>query len=486
MAVVTVQTRTLGREIPRDFIGYSVEVSTGGQGISASERVKSDSSPGGATEQFVYGLGHPDAPNSGYFQFMKNLGPGILRLGGNSQDNVCWDPAHAPHPEGCDGVLTAPDFALYSKAAAASGWKLIVGLNLKQNSAAWALSEVTRGVSREIPPDQILGLEIGNEPDLFSRTPYRPKTYSAADSVKESVEYLHAFQSNPVAKAYAVMGPATCCDWRNPRDLGIFIDGVGPLTLKLATVHNYPLTTCGNTTVTIEQLLAPGLMDSYNRMVQPLVAEADAHDVPIAMAETNSASCGGMPGVSNALASAVWGLDYMFTTAQDGFTMMGFHSSYRVTGSFYNPVITYGQEDASHQWRYHNVAQPIYYGMYLFARHASGNHLLASSIQSSSNIRAYAVTRCATCKVKVFVINKDLRAAGPVRVQVEGRKGQASLLMLDAPSLSSRAGDVHLGGSQFDSQGNLPLPKTSSLQADTQGDYTFTLPNASAALLTVP
>lgn len=486
VAVVTVQTRVLGRQIPRDFAGFSLEVSTAGQGIGAFKPDGAASAATPAAEQEVYAMGRPDAPNTGYFQFMRNLGPGVLRLGGNSQDNSCWDPAHSPYPKACEGVLTATDLALFSKAAESSGWKLILGLNLKQNSAAWALEELTQGVNREIKPDELMAVEIGNEPDLFSRTPYRPKTYSPAEHLKEFAAYANAFQANAAARRYAVAGPATCCSWRNGSGLGIFLRGATVPSLKLVTVHNYSATTCNGRTVTAAQLLAPSLMERYNREVQPLAAAARERGLPIAMAETNSASCGGMPGVSNSFAATVWALDYMLATAGDGFRLINFHSSYRPGGSSYNPVDTYASRNASGQWQYRNVAQPLYYAMYLIARHASGGHLLAASLRSGANIRAYATTACPTCAVNVFVINKDLKAAGPVQVSVEGRKDKATLLLLAAPSLASLAPEVRYGGSQFDSAGHLPAPRTSSVPSDARGGYTFLLPNASAAVLTVP
>ncbi len=483
IAEVNVDAQTLGREIPRDFVGFSLEVSTKGQGLTSFQGANPGNS-GAAVEQPVYSLGYPGAPNQGYFQFMKKLGPGVLRLGGNSQDNSCWDAAHAPHPEGCEGAITASDLALFSQAASASGWKLILGLDLKQNSAPWALSELTEGVNREIKPGEILGLEIGNEPDLFSRSPYRPKTYSSADQAKDFMSYVEAFRSDAATKSYGIVGPATCCSWRNAEDLGIFLDRAGR-DLKLVSVHNYPLTTCRGRTVTIDQLLAPELMQRYDERMKPLVAEASRHSLPIALAETNSASCGGMPGVSNAFAAAVWGLDYMFNTAQDGFSMMNFHSSYRPGGSSYNPVDTYGKKETSGHWTFHNVAEPLYYAIYLFSEHASGNHLLNASIHTSANIHAYAVTRCAGCGVNVFVINEDAKATGQVRIHLSNREGSASLLLLDAPSLSARADEIHLGGEQFDSEGNLPASHTSSLAPDAQGDYTFALPNAGAAVVSV-
>jgi hypothetical protein len=482
LATVSVETKALGREIPRNFVGFSLEVSTGGQGITAFQGKTAGSEP---AEQEVYALGHPGAPNAGYFRFMRNLGPGILRLGGNSQDNTCWDKAQAPHPEGCEAELKAGDLKLFSEAAQASGWRLIVGLNLKQNSPSWALREVTEGIARDIKPQQILGLELGNEPDLFTRTPYRPKIYSAADQVKDFLGYFRAFQADPAAKAYAVLGPATCCSWRNPQDLTTFIDGVGRKNLKWVTVHNYSETTCGGKTVSIERLLSPELMNEFNDQAKPLVAVARERGLPIAMAETNSASCGGMPGVSNAFAAALWGLDFTFSLAEDGFVNVDYHTSYRPGGSSYNPVNTYGKQDASGKWHYRNVAEPLYYGLYLFTRDAPGGRLLPVTVKTAANIRAYAVSRCAACAVKVFVLNKDSNASGEVRVHLARGMEYGSLLLLDAPKLDSRAPDIHYGGRQFNSAGVIASPMTQAIKPDAAGDYVFALPNAAVAVLTV-
>ncbi|MGH9378359.1 MAG: hypothetical protein ACRD1I_06115 [Terriglobia bacterium] len=469
LATVSVETKTLGREIPRDFVGFSLEVSTGGQGLAAFKAKQPGGSSGKMTKEGQYALGRPGNPNTGFFHFMRDLGPGILRLGGNSQDNSCWDLQQAPHPDACEAALNAGDLKLFSTAAEESGWRLILGVNLKQNSPSWALKEITDGLAREIKPQQIFGLEIGNEPDLFARSGLPSPSYSPEDHVKAFLAYFHAFQENSAAKRYAALGPATCCAWRNARDLGAFIDGVGAKNLKLVTVHNYSRTTCGGKTVSIAQLLDPALMNHFNQQAQPLVAAAESRGVPIAMAETNSASCGGMPGVSNAFAATVWGLDYMFSLAQDGFRSVNFHMSYRPGGgSSYNPIDTFGGQSGSGAWRYRNVAEPLYYAMYLFAHNASGKHLAPASISTGANVRAYAVS-----------------AAGEVRVRVSAPMGKASLLLLQAPSLSSTAPGVSYGGVQFDSGGRLPAPHSASVERGGQGDYDFHLPNSSAAVLTI-
>ncbi len=487
VATVNVDAQKLGPQIPKDFLGFSNEVSTAGMGLptpTAQARgniVPPSDVPAGA--QMAYVLGEPGAPNTGFFTLMRDLGPGVLRQGGNSQDNTCWDPKAAPHPGWCQGPITPGLLKLDSTAMSASGWKVILGLNLKQNSPRWALREVTQGIAKEIPASQILGLEIGNEPDLFSRSPGRPKTYSPKDYVKDELGYIHALRANSTARQYDFVAPATCCGWRNPGDLGVILKAIGP-ELKLVSVHNYTASTCGHKNVTAAELLSPERMERFNDLSKKLVAVAHQNNLPIALAETNSASCGGMAGVSNAFTSAVWGLDYMFNVAADGYTNINFHFSYRTGGSAYNPVQTFGWKTGGEE-HYRNVAQPLYYAMYLFSQNASGEHLLPASITTQAHISAFATTSAPGSEVHVFVINKDEKASGPVTVHLAGHVGAATLLVLQAPSLGSLAEEVRYGGQQFDTEGHIGTPSTTSVMPGPNGNYTFTLPNASAAVLSI-
>jgi hypothetical protein len=487
VATVSVNTQQLGVQIPKDFLGFSNEVSTSGMGLpTPTSEARGNIQPPSdvpSDAQLAYVLGDPGAPNTGFFTMMKNLGPGVLRLGGNSQDTNCWDPKAAPHPKWCEGTLTPGLLKLYSTAAEAAGWRMIIGLNLKQNSARWALREVTEGIAKQIPANQIIGLEIGNEPSLFVETGARPKSYSPADYVKEARSYIRTFRANPVARKYDFVSPANCCEWNNPEALGTILKGLGS-DLKLASVHNYTATTCGQKNVTAAELLSPERVKEFNDLSKQMVAVAHENNLPIALAETNSASCGGMAGVSNAFTSAVWGLDYMFNMARDGYSNVDFHFSYRTGGSAYNPVQTFSWKTGNEE-QFRNVAQPLYYAMYMFAQHASGEHLLPASVETSANITAFATTACPTCEVHVFVINKDEKASGPVTVRLAGRTGAGTLLMLQAPGLGSMAEDVRYGGQQFDSDGHIGTPSTTSVAAGGNGDYTFTLPNASAAVLSI-
>lgn len=486
-AVVLVNTKRMGAYIPKGFVGFSNEVSTAGQGLGTPMAKASGTivRPAGvpADAKLVYVLGQPGAPNTDFFNFMRNLGPGILRLGGHSEDTTCWDPKHAPHPSWCNGPITRGQIKLYSTAIKAAGWKLVLGLNLKQNSPRWALSEVTDGVDREIPADKVIGFQLGNGPANYAKTVTRPKDYSPQDYVHDVLGYAHAFHANPVARKYKFVAPATCCGWNNPHDLGIILKGIGRY-LAVVTIQHYPDSVGGHRIVTVADLISAEKMKSFNEFSRKMIAVAHKYHLPMGLLETNSVADGGMAGVSNAFASAVWGLDYMFNVKRDGYTHIDFHFSYRRGGSAYNPVRVFGWK-VGHTEHYRNVAEPLYYAMYMFAKNATGEHLLPASIQTNSHITSFATTACSRCAIHVFVINEDETASGPVDMRLSSKAGKASLLMLQAPRLNSLAADVRYGGRQFNTDGDIGTPQTTRVKPGSHGVYRFMLPNASIALLTI-
>jgi hypothetical protein len=70
---------------------------------------------------------------------------------------------------------------------------------------------------------------------------------------------------------------------------------------------------------------------------------------PFMMFETNTASCGGFPGVSDAFAAALWGLDYGMTLAYSNFTGALFH--FGGQSVYYNPFTPPPtNQSAFHQW----------------------------------------------------------------------------------------------------------------------------------------
>ena len=52
---------------------------------------------------------------------------------------------------------------------------------------------------------------------------------------------------------------------------------------------------------------------------------AQQYKKPFIMFETNTASCGGFPGISNAFAASLWGLDYSLQMVYSNFSHALFH-----------------------------------------------------------------------------------------------------------------------------------------------------------------
>ena len=73
------------------------------------------------------------------------------------------------------------------------------------------------------------------------------------------------------------------------------------------------------------------------------------------LAQTNTASCGGLPGVSDSFSAMLWGVDYGLQMAANNFTHALFHVSGK--NAFYNPFMPPPTNQSHfHQW----MIGPIY------------------------------------------------------------------------------------------------------------------------------
>ena len=115
-----------------------------------------------------------NADNAVLIQLIKNLGKGVLRIGGNSSDEINWfnGPRTATTPLGSLATTDVDQLTAFSKAIQ---WPVLFGLNLANNNAADAAKEalyVTNSLQ-----GNLIALQSGNEPDVFNLKP-RPSTYN--------------------------------------------------------------------------------------------------------------------------------------------------------------------------------------------------------------------------------------------------------------------------------------------------------------------
>jgi hypothetical protein len=130
---------------------------------------------------------------------------------------------------------------------------------------------------------------------------------------------------------------------------------------------------------------------------------------------------------------------------------------------------------------------PNYYGLLMFAQATPpGSRLLRISGSGGAGLSTWATIATDRTR-RVVVINKRTAGTRVVEIRAPAGARSAALELMRAPAITSRSG-ITIGGQGFGAQtstGELAgTPQTTSLKPS-KGRYMFTLPAASAALLTI-
>ena len=169
--------------------------------------------------------------------------------------------------------------------------------------------------AQQILGSHLSGLSIGNEPDLYVDHSNRPSGWGVTNFVNEFNSVVSAVSSSLVGSQAAFVGPSICC--QEPGFELPDIINAGWLTanqnhLAAITVQHYPTNNCGiNGKVIAAQDIFPNFLNhtSAQGLVQLYAndsAAAQAAGKPFVMLETNTASCGGFPGLSDSFGAAMW------------------------------------------------------------------------------------------------------------------------------------------------------------------------------------
>ncbi|KAJ6577637.1 hypothetical protein B0H19DRAFT_932173 [Mycena capillaripes] len=219
--------------------------------------------------------------------------------------------------------------------------------------------------SQEILGDYLLGLQAGNEPDMYHIHGHRNDSYSPFDYGGEFSDLLTQVAANgadPSGKAMSILVGPNIADfsWTPEQvwDSG-FVDKFGPNLAYLA-VEKYPRDNCAamfggpNAVVTDPQTVLPLYLthDAHTGLLAPYLNStmyAQTVNKPFLMFETNTASCGGFLGISDSFVAALWGLDYALQMAHSNFSGAMFHLGGQ--NVFYNPFTSPPTNQSTfHQW----------------------------------------------------------------------------------------------------------------------------------------
>ncbi len=407
------------------------------------------------------------ATNTVYVQLVNNLGTsGVIRIGGNTSDYSTYSKDGAPDASPKSTVVNESQIRDLGAFLEATGWQLIWGINLggrNMNNAVEEAQSVAAAAGR-----RLLAIEIGNEPDLFAAgEAHRAKGYSYADYLREYRSYKSALRARLPNVPLAGPDVARSTDWLTQFAIDEGAD------LKLLTHHYYAEGPPQSPASTMDKLLQTD--EKLARILEQCELASRRTSVPYRICETNSCFGGGRPGVSDTLASALWGLDFLCTLAvanaaganlETGVNQLGFVSSY-------SPI------DDNQPGSF--TTKPLYYGMLAFAQASRGRRVSVEYDAAGMNIKAYAV-RGDDGRLAITLINKEARTAASIRIAMAAAQfSRGRILRLTGPSLDSKNG-IALGGATVAADGKWASSEAEQLRL-VDGEGQLSLPAASAAIV---
>ncbi len=393
--------------------------------------------------------------NATLIQLIKNLGDGVLRIGASGVDRTYWtnSPRSSSSPDNSITTSDVDRFAAFDKQI---DWPVIFGLNLADYSPGTAANEATY-VSNKLG-SSLMDFEIGNEPDTYEQVKYRSPGYNYSKFKVQFDAYVKAIRG--VVPDAPVSGP----DISHNTNWCTSFAADEKNTSKLLTAHHYGMNPYNGPS--IGELL--GSETSLEGLCQQLEAAASSNGMLYRIAECNSAYSGGVPGISNAYASALWGLDMMWTIVSHGGSGVNFHGG---DNGVYTPIALVNGS---------YIARPLYYGMMAFEAGAQGNIITVNSDTHGLNIKAYAAV-AADSSLWLTVINKT--AANSVTLQVNAGRtiSKLDVQRLQGPGLNA-TDRITFAGGIIGQDGTFTASDIEHYLAN-ENSFTLNLPSASAAVI---
>ena len=424
-------------------------------------------------------MGSFDASKGNLVQVFKTLGrdSSNLRISGNTLDrDTLWVPAGeqppTPLPEWVANTVGPADLTRLNKFLVATGWKGQVGVNVGRWDPRLGADQAR--AMQQILGSRMVAAQCGNEPDQWVGKGFRPAGYAYADYLKDWQACAATFGNTKLA------GPDAASP-RSPWAASLAKDEKA--RLAMLTTHQYSMPAVGSA----ELLLSPETLAAQLNSVTPNLTAAKAQGLTFRIDETNSAFGGGVEGVSETHASALWSFDYTMQMAKAGADGVNLHGGLGVcmaplfNGRFqrYTPICAATEADEKAKIY---KAMPEFYGIYLTSRMGPGK-FLPVTLTTDRNVTAYAV-KGDDGKTRIAVIQKDATSTAPVRldIAVGGKNRTAEILRLTGSSLGSQ--DTKIQGATLDRKGQLKPGRADRAQVR-NGKLGVDLAGGSAVLITL-
>ncbi len=312
---VEVDAARPGRVVPRSFLGLSIEW----------DSVGAYTGPAGARSVALRALLAPLVARTGAI---------ALRVGGDTADQAWWNPRGRPAPPGVLQDVTPATLDAVAWLARGLRGPVTLDVNLPLGDPYNALA-LARAARRRLPRGSLNTLEIGNEPDLYTRgrvfavpghvhVRVRKRVRYGADAYRRDITpYLDVLSRRPRPAARLAVGGFAGPAWW-PSLPGLLRSAGG--RVGAVSAHLYALPRCGGRPPPLAWLLTTAASRGRARSLAPLVAIARTHGLPVRVTELNSAACGGRPRWSDTFPAALWLTDTLFALLRDGVDQADVHT----------------------------------------------------------------------------------------------------------------------------------------------------------------
>jgi hypothetical protein len=282
-----------------------------------------------------------------------------------------------------------------------SGWKVVLGLNLRDDSTADAVA-LTRYAMSIDTTHRLMAVELGNEPTVYfgsDATAYVARIYS----------YVQALDADPVTRGVPIVGPSLA----NRVDLGFLSTMRAAYGQRLSFLawHHYA------NRPTLTRLLGDDVSKDWSDRITAV--QRAANGAKTRMDEGNSVGTGGLNKVSNVMGSSAWQVDAMVSGAAAG--VAGYHAhawdGYYFPAehreSYYTPFVVRGG---------HVYPRPTFYAMALL-RELPGKRFCqaVTTVPLGGGVKTWTLLDPKTSKLLVYAVNKsdtvgaDVALATPVQ-----------------------------------------------------------------------
>ncbi len=408
---------------------------------------------------------------------LRSLGPGVLRFGGVSADTrVAWTDGSTPRPAWASSVIDPEDLGALGQLAARSGWRVLLTLGLGHYEPEAAAREAA--AAKAEMGESLEAIELGNEPDAYALHGLRSQPWTVVQYDEQIADYRSAIDAAVPGLALAgpdVSGSGALETWG--------LSDVVNEPPALLTGHHYPLGCAENPPPTIARLLSAKIRRREAASLARYTALMEQSEIPLRLDEANTVSCGGVAGISNAFASALWATDYIARAMSVGLEGINLEGN-PANCDGYSPLcastregLAAGDLGAQHEW----------YAL-LLLKGLVGERPLGSTSSPRGHPNLDITPFLASNGTLHFVVVDDDPPgahAVPVQLQVGNNFGDASILTLSAPSPASLTG-VRLGGGVVEADGVWNEPPRLPYAPNRHGSIAVQISPSSAELLTVP